>query len=198
MRSVDQKEQALLPRNFEQAFVVCRKTVQLDRNNSFGRKPLRARLGDSAFQGGCFEREVVVDIDKERRGTTQQRRLCGRGKGEGGNEHRIARPYSLSPQGNSQSVRSVGASDRMRHLVLLAEHFLQRRHLRSQDELPVRKYTLDPLCKRCSDARTLRRQVDEGNRHARPIQLPPKPQRLVLQESYRCLRAKGCGLPIFA
>jgi hypothetical protein len=158
--------QALAGGDRRQRAVVGGLAEQIDRHHRLGLQgAVLLHQRDRGFQAGWVHVEGIgQDIDEHRRGAGQDHHLAAGGKGEGWDKDGISRPDIPGPENQQQSIRTVGAGNRVLDPRPGRQIALQLAHLRAQDPLPALDGGFDSGLQRRSQAAALGLQIDELDR----------------------------------
>ena len=117
----------------------------------------------TARVGGVDHAALFRHVDEDRRRPHKGHHARRRGKGEAGDEDRIARPDPLRHQRNLEGVGAARAGDRVGDAGARSQRRLQLGHRRAQDETAVLEHPRDGGVDIGLEAPVLRIQVDEGD-----------------------------------
>ena len=164
LRGVVEHEQARFLRNRADRIVVGALPEQIDRDDRFRLEAEPFCGGNTADERGRIHVEgLCVDIDKDRGGAGERRRLAGCAKGERWTDDGIPRPDALCHQHHQERV---GAACAAHHMLCAAEgdeRGLELGHLGTTDELAMREHAGHRLVDFLAQSLTLGANVDEGD-----------------------------------
>ena len=157
----------MLGRDSRNGIVIGRQTEQIDRNDGARLEPEPLRGCHCAPQAFRIDVECVgLHVSQHRRRAEQRHHFGRRVERKGRTDHRVARPDLPRHKDEKKRIGSARTGDDMTGAAERREIGFERPHLRSLDELAVRKHAGNRVVDAAAQAAALRRNVDERNRTA--------------------------------